>query len=80
MAPGFGVGAIFNVVIDPAGGFLCADVTALDGISFWAKAGTAGAKIDVNFRDPRHQGGRHGLDGPFERRRLQGGLLQPSEE
>ena len=52
VAPGFGVGAIFNVVIDPAGGYLCADVTALDGLSFWAKAGTAGAKIDVNFVIP----------------------------
>ncbi len=52
VAPGFGVGAIFNVVIDPAGGFLCADVSALDGISFWAKAGTAGSKIDVNFVIP----------------------------
>jgi hypothetical protein len=52
VAPGFGVGAVFNVVIDPTAGVLCGDVTALDGVSFWAKAGTAGAKIDVNFVIP----------------------------
>ena len=52
VAPGFGVGAVFNVVIDPTSGVLCGDVTALDGVSFWAKAGVDKSKIDVNFVIP----------------------------
>ena len=49
-APGFGVGAIFNVVIDPTAGIYCADISAFDGVSFWAKTGiAAGSNVNVNF-------------------------------
>ncbi len=48
--PGFGVGAIFNVAIDPTAGIYCADISAFDGISFWAKTGiAAGSTVAVNF-------------------------------
>lgn len=53
---GFGVGAIFNVVINPTEGVYCADISAFDGVSFWAKAATAGEKIDVNFVLPNTNG------------------------
>ncbi|HEY2516034.1 MAG TPA: hypothetical protein VGI39_34420 [Polyangiaceae bacterium] len=52
-AGGFGVGTVYNVAIDPAAGVLCIDISAFDGISFWAKAGTAGAKVSVNFVLPQ---------------------------
>jgi hypothetical protein len=47
--PGFGVGAILNVAIDPTAGIYCADISAFDGISFWAKTGVSDAVFDVNF-------------------------------
>jgi hypothetical protein len=47
--PGFGVGAVFNVAIDPRAGVYCADISAFDGISFWAKTGVSDAVFDVNF-------------------------------
>jgi hypothetical protein len=48
---GFGVGTLYNIAIDNKGIF-CVDVTAFDGLSFWAKAGTAGAHVGVNFVVP----------------------------
>ena len=51
-AGGYGVGTVFNEAIDPGAGILCVDITAFDGVSFWAKAGTDGAKISVNFVVP----------------------------
>jgi hypothetical protein len=35
---GYGAGALFNVAINPAIGQYCVDISAFDGISFWAKA------------------------------------------
>jgi hypothetical protein len=48
-AGGFGVGLAYNVAIDPAAGFYCIDISAFDGVSFWAKAATAGSTISINF-------------------------------
>ncbi len=51
--PGFGVGTVYNAAIDPANGIYCVDITAFDGVSFWAKAGptamTATPSISLNF-------------------------------
>jgi hypothetical protein len=49
---GYGVGAIYNAAIDKTGGIYCVDVSAFDGLTFWAKAATAGAKVGVNFVVP----------------------------
>jgi hypothetical protein len=49
---GFGVGTIYNMAIDKTGGIYCVDVTAFDGLTFWAKAATANAKVGVNFVVP----------------------------
>jgi hypothetical protein len=49
---GFGVGTLYNMAIDTANHIYCVDVTAFDGLSFWAKAGTAGAHVGVNFVVP----------------------------
>jgi hypothetical protein len=46
---GFGVGLIYNTAIAPAAGVYCIDISAFDGVSFWAKAATAGTTISVNF-------------------------------
>ncbi|HEY0711714.1 MAG TPA: hypothetical protein VGF45_03515, partial [Polyangia bacterium] len=48
-AGGYGVGAVYNLAIDPGGGFYCVDISNYDGISFWAKAGKAGSIISINF-------------------------------
>ncbi len=48
-AGGFGVGTVFNDAIDPANGTYCVDISAFDGVSFWAKSATAGSTITVNF-------------------------------
>jgi hypothetical protein len=53
----FGVGAIYNVAIDPVGGVYCANIEAFDGVSFWAKTGiAAGSTINVNFVLPNTNG------------------------
>jgi hypothetical protein len=52
MMGGFGVGAIYNEAIDTTAGIYCVDISAFDGITFWAKAAMAGSKIDVNFVVP----------------------------
>jgi hypothetical protein len=49
---GFGVGAIFNVAIDRSQSIFCIDISAFDGVSFWAKAAKAGSKVGVNFVVP----------------------------
>ncbi len=46
---GFGVGVIYNNAIDPALGVYCIDISAFTGVSFWAKAATAGSLISLNF-------------------------------
>ena len=46
---GYGVGTIFNEAIDVAAGIYCVDISGFDGVSFYAKAATAGAKVGVNF-------------------------------
>jgi hypothetical protein len=49
---GFGVGTLYNMAIDHTAMIFCVDITAFDGVTFWAKAGTAGAHIGVNFIIP----------------------------
>ena len=52
---GFGVGTIYNMAIDPMNMIFCVDISAFDGVTFWAKAGTTAlpsAKIGVNFVVP----------------------------
>ena len=51
---GYGVGAVFNMAIDKARGIFCVDVTAFDGVTFWARANQSASgsntnKINVNF-------------------------------
>jgi hypothetical protein len=52
-AGGYGVGTVYNVAIDPGAGILCIDISAFDGVSFWAKAASAGSKVSVNFVVPQ---------------------------
>jgi hypothetical protein len=49
---GYGVGTLYNAAIDTASGIYCVNVTAFDGLTFWAKAAKAGSKIGVNFVIP----------------------------
>jgi hypothetical protein len=49
---GYGVGLIYNVAIDTTAMTYCVDISGFDGVTFWAKAGTAGAKVGVNFATP----------------------------
>jgi hypothetical protein len=50
---GFGAGTVYNAAIDPVHGIYCVDITAFDGVSFWAKAGpgamSATPSISLNF-------------------------------
>jgi hypothetical protein len=46
---GYGVGTIYNEAIDVGAGIYCVDISGFDGVTFWAKAATAGAKVGVNF-------------------------------
>ena len=48
-AGGSGVGTIFNEAIDPAAKVYCVDISAFDGVSFWAKSTNPGSTITVNF-------------------------------
>jgi hypothetical protein len=52
-AGGFGVGVVFNAAIDPTAGIYCIDISAFDGVSFWAKAATAGSMVALNFILPQ---------------------------
>jgi hypothetical protein len=52
---GFGVGTIYNMAIDTTAMIYCVDISAFDGVTFWAKAGPTAlpsAKIGVNFVIP----------------------------
>ena len=51
---GYGVGTIYNMAIDTMAvpPIYCVDVTAFDGVTFWAKAATMGAHVGVNFVVP----------------------------
>jgi hypothetical protein len=40
------------MAIDTNAMIYCVDVTAFDGVTFWAKAATAGSKVGVNFVVP----------------------------
>jgi hypothetical protein len=51
-AGGFGVGTVYNVAIDPAAKVYCIDVSQFVGVSFWAKAATAGSTVSLNFVVP----------------------------
>jgi hypothetical protein len=46
---GYGVGAVYNTAIDPTHGIYCVDVSVFTGVSFWAKAATAGSMVSLNF-------------------------------
>src|SRR5205807_2584946 len=48
-AGGYGVGTVYNMAIDTANNIYCVDITAFDGVTFWAKAATLGSMISVNF-------------------------------
>jgi hypothetical protein len=52
-AGGYGVGTVYNVAIDPAAKIFCVDISAFDGVSFWAKSATAGSKVALNFVLPQ---------------------------
>ena len=49
---GFGAGSVYNVAIDTMLGVYCIDVSAFDGVAFWAKSGVAGRKFNVSFVVP----------------------------
>ena len=49
---GFGVGATYNMAIDKVAGIYCVDISAFDGVTFWARAVTTGSKVTVNFVVP----------------------------
>jgi hypothetical protein len=46
---GYGVGTVYNVAIDTKAGIYCIDITAFDGVTFWAKAAKDMSKVNVNF-------------------------------
>jgi hypothetical protein len=50
---GFGVGVVYNTAIDPAAHVYCIDISAFDGVSFWAKGATAGSVVSLNFVLPQ---------------------------
>jgi hypothetical protein len=52
-AGGFGVGLTYNAAIAPAAGVYCVDISAYDGVSFWAKAAANGTAISLNFVIPQ---------------------------
>jgi hypothetical protein len=61
---GYGVGTVYNVSIDTKAGIYCIDISAFDGVAFWAKAGTAGKSVNMTFvlpetnqQDPVNGGG-----------------------
>jgi hypothetical protein len=52
-AGGFGVGTVYNTAIDPTAHVYCIDIAAFTGVSFWAKAATAGSTVALNFVLPQ---------------------------
>ena len=61
VAPGFGAGSVFNIVVDKVAGIFCADISAFDGISFWAKSAMLD-KVEVKFVLPSTQAVMDGGD------------------
>jgi hypothetical protein len=59
---GYGVGIVYNVAINKAQGVSCVDISAFDGVSFWAKAGAANASFEVNFVVPETNAAKDGGD------------------
>jgi hypothetical protein len=59
---GYGVGLVYNVAIDKTVGIYCIDITAFDGLTFWAKAATAGSKVSLNFVVPETNAVQDGGD------------------
>jgi hypothetical protein len=49
---GFGAGTVYNVAIDKTLGIYCLDVSAFDGVAFWAKSGVTGRQFNVSFVVP----------------------------
>jgi hypothetical protein len=50
---GVGVGTVYNTAIHPASHIYCVDISAFDGVAFWAKAAKAGSTISLNFVLPQ---------------------------
>ena len=50
---GYGVGTLYNTGIVTSKDLFCIDISAFSGVSFWAKAGTAGSTISLNFVLPQ---------------------------
>jgi hypothetical protein len=65
---GYGVGTVYNMAIDMTHTppIYCVDVTAFDGVTFWAKAGSTATstspKISVNFVIPEQNAVKDGGD------------------
>jgi hypothetical protein len=64
---GYGVGTVYNMAIDMMSTppIYCVDITAFDGLTFWAKLGTTAAtstKISVNFVVPDQNALKDGGD------------------
>jgi hypothetical protein len=49
---GFGAGSVYNVAIDKNLGVFCIDVSAFDGVAFWAKSAVTGKQFSVSFVVP----------------------------
>jgi hypothetical protein len=49
---GYGVGVVYNMAIDKVAGIYCIDISAFDGVTFWAKAATAGTRVSLIFVVP----------------------------
>ena len=57
-AGGYGVGTAFNLAVDPPDQIYCADVTAFDGLAFWAKgSGSVSLEFAVAATTPTTQYG-----------------------
>jgi hypothetical protein len=59
---GYGVGLVYNAAIDKVAGIYCIDISAFDGVTFWAKAATAGSKVSINFVVPETNAKQDGGD------------------
>jgi hypothetical protein len=59
---GYGVGAVFNIAISVAQGRYCVDISAFDGVSFWAKAAVDAAEVEVSFVIPETNATKDGGD------------------
>ena len=51
---GYGVGTVFNTVIDTKARIYCIDITAFDGVTFWAK-GPPRPPVNLTFVSARDQ-------------------------